>query len=176
MSSKAVPAGGLTNPDADGLPGTDTWIYRRTCAKFATGITVVTTLDSQGHPHGMTVNSFSSVSLDPPLVLVSIDLRSALLGHFISSSWFAINILAEHQEDLSRRFSSPSENRFIDVDWHAAPSGTPLLDGVLAQLECSVVRTFEVGDHTVLIGEVRRAGCTEGKPLVFFDSAYRNLR
>jgi flavin reductase (DIM6/NTAB) family NADH-FMN oxidoreductase RutF len=154
----------------------DTWLYRRTCAQFATGITVVTTLDSDGHPHGMTVNSFSSVSLDPPLVLVSIDLHNAILGHFISSSWFAINILAEHQEDLSRRFSSPSENRFIDLKWHAGFAGTPLLDGVLAQLECSVVRTFEAGDHTILIGEVRGAVHSEGKPLVYFDSAYHNLR
>ena len=168
MSSKSVPVGGLIN--------IDTRLYRRTCGQFVTGITVVTTLDSHGHPHGMTVNSFSSVSLDPPLVLVSIDLKNAILGHFISSSWFAINILAEHQEDLSRRFSRPSENRFIGVDWHAGPSGTPLLDGVLAQLECSVLRTFEAGDHTVLIGQVRRAGSTEGKPLVFFDSAYHNLK
>jgi flavin reductase (DIM6/NTAB) family NADH-FMN oxidoreductase RutF len=184
MSSKAVPAGGSTNIDtgglaggvADGLSKIESLVYRRTCARFTTGITVVTTLDSHGHPHGMTVNSFSSVSLDPPLVLVSIDLKNAILGHFISSSWFAINILAEHQEDLSRRFSRTSENRFIDVNWHAGPSGTPLLDGVLAQLECSVVRTFDVGDHTVLIGEVRRAGYTDGKPLVYFDSAYRSLR
>jgi flavin reductase (DIM6/NTAB) family NADH-FMN oxidoreductase RutF len=168
MSSKAVPVDGLNNIDP--------WIYRRTCAQFATGITVVTTLDSEGRPHGMTVNSFSSVSLDPPLVLVSIDLRNAILGHFISSSWFAINILAEHQEELSRRFSSPSADRFREVNWHAGASGTPLLDGVLAQLECSVVKTFEVGDHTVLIGEVQRGGFSEGKPLVYFDSGYRSLR
>jgi flavin reductase (DIM6/NTAB) family NADH-FMN oxidoreductase RutF len=154
----------------------DPWLYRRTCAQFTTGITVVTTLDNHGHPHGMTVNSFSSVSLEPPLVLVSIDLRNAILGHFISTSWFAINILAEHQEDISRRFSSPAENRFLGLSWHAGESGTPLIDGVLAHLECSVVRTFEVGDHTVLIGEVRRATHTEGKPLVYFDSAYRTLR
>jgi flavin reductase (DIM6/NTAB) family NADH-FMN oxidoreductase RutF len=176
MSSNVVPVDGSPGGVADGLNKIDTWVYRRTCAQFATGITVVTTLDSHGHPHGMTVNSFSSVSLDPPLVLVSIDLKNAILGHFISSSWFAINILAEHQEDLSRRFSSASENRFVDIDWQAGSSGTPLLEGVLAQLECSVVRTFEVGDHTVLIGEVRRASHTEGKPLVYFDSAYRHLR
>jgi flavin reductase (DIM6/NTAB) family NADH-FMN oxidoreductase RutF len=167
MSSKAdhEPAGTRVDPG----------LYRRTCAQFATGITVVTVLDSHGHPHGMTVNSFSSVSLDPPLVLVSIDLRNAILGHFISSSWFAINILAEHQEDLSRRFSSPSENRFLTVNWTRGIYGTPLLDGVLAHLECAVVQTFEAGDHTVLIGEVRHAGYREGRPLVFFNSAYKNL-
>jgi flavin reductase (DIM6/NTAB) family NADH-FMN oxidoreductase RutF len=165
-----------SKPLAAGEPGVvDPGLYRRTCAQFATGITVVTTLDSGRHPHGITVNSFSSVSLDPPLVLVSIDLRNAILGHFISSEWFAINVLAEHQEDLSRRFSSPSENRFLGVEWTARVSGVPLLAGVLAQLECLVVRTFEVGDHTVLIGEVKGAGYREGKPLVFFDSGYRRL-
>ncbi len=168
MSSNRLPV--------EGLPSVDPSIYRRTCAQFATGVTVVTTLDSHGRPHGMTLNSFASVSLDPPLVLVSIDLRNAILGHFLSSPWFAVNILAEQQEDLSRRFSSPSENRFLDVDWRAGVSGVPLLDGVLAQLECSVIRTFESGDHAVLIGEVRGARHGEGKPLVFFDSGYRSLK
>jgi len=168
MSSKVLRAGDL--------PPVEARIFRQTCAQFATGITVVTTLDGNGHPHGMTVNSFSSVSLDPPLVLVSIDLRNAILGHFISTEWFAINILAEHQEHLSRRFSSAAENRFVKVDWSAGVSGVPILNSVLAQLECSVVQTFEAGDHTVLIGEVRRATCNEGKPLVYFNSVYRELK
>jgi flavin reductase (DIM6/NTAB) family NADH-FMN oxidoreductase RutF len=167
MSSKSVPQ--RQTP-------VDPSLYRRTCARFATGITVVTVVDEGGHPHGMTVNSFSSVSLDPPLVLVSIDLRNAILGHFLSSPYFAINILGEHQEHLSRRFSSVSENRFHGIDWRAGEFGVPLLDGVLAQLECSVARTFEAGDHTVLIGEVRTACYTEGKPLLYFNSAYANLR
>jgi flavin reductase (DIM6/NTAB) family NADH-FMN oxidoreductase RutF len=158
------------------LAPVDAGLYRRACAQFTTGITVVTVADSHGHPHGITMNSFSSVSLDPPLVLVSIDLRNAILGHFLSSPVFAINILAEHQERLSRRFSSPAENRFNEVDWHAAASGTPLLDGALAHLECAMVRTFETGDHVVLIGEVKRAAFSEGvKPLVYFNSSYRNL-
>lgn len=171
MSSKTA----RDQTEQDWLLPVDPSLYRRTCARFTTGITVVTVLDQNGHPHGMTVNSFSSVSLEPPLVLVSIDLRNAIIGHFISSSWFAINILAEHQERLSRTFSSASENRFVGVDWYAGPSGTPLLEGVLAHLECSVVQKFEAGDHTVLIGEVRHAGFREGKPLVYFNSSYRSL-
>ena len=166
MSSNAAPVP---------LEAIDAQLYRRTCARFATGITVVTVVDSNGDPHGMTVNSFSSVSLDPPLVLVSIDLRNAILGHFLSSSFFAINILAEHQEGLSQRFSSAAANRFEGVAWAGAESGPPLLEGVLAQLECSVVRIFEAGDHTVLIGEVLRSGYRAGRPLVYLDSAYRGL-
>jgi flavin reductase (DIM6/NTAB) family NADH-FMN oxidoreductase RutF len=150
-------------------------LYRKACAQFATGITVVTVLDSNRHPHGMTVNSFSSVSLDPPLVLVSIDLRNSILGHFLSASSFAINILAEGQEGLSQRFSSVSEYRFEGVEWHTSDLGLPLLDEVLAHLECSVARTFEAGDHTILIGLVQNARYSEGKPLVYFDSSYQTL-
>jgi flavin reductase (DIM6/NTAB) family NADH-FMN oxidoreductase RutF len=150
-------------------------LYRRACAQFATGVTVVTTLDEEGHPHGMTANSFTSVSLNPPLVLVSIDLRNAILGHFSTSTHFAVNVLAEDQEGMSRRFSSTSENRFHGVEWHPAASGVPLLGGALSHLECAVTQVLEVGDHSVLIGEVEHAEYRAGKPLLFFDSSYRKL-
>jgi flavin reductase (DIM6/NTAB) family NADH-FMN oxidoreductase RutF len=166
MSSKA---------DHRRLAPVDPLLYRQTCARFATGITVVTVIDENGHPHGMTVNSFSSVSLDPPLILVSIDLRNAILGHFLSSRSFAINILAEHQQHLSARFSSPSENRFTGVEWHPGQLRVPLLHGVLGHLECAVAQTFEAGDHSVLVGEVRYAGYTEGRPLIYFGSCYERL-
>jgi flavin reductase (DIM6/NTAB) family NADH-FMN oxidoreductase RutF len=167
MSSKELPAGVHAGIDAS--------LYRRACSLFATGITVITTLDENGHPHGMTVNSFSSVSLDPPLVLVGIDLKNAILGHFMTSAWFAVNILGEHQEDLSRRFSTAAENRFYGVDWQPGSSGVPLLGGVLTQMECAVTQTFEVGDHALLIGEVRSAAWREGKPLVYFNRSYQNI-
>jgi flavin reductase (DIM6/NTAB) family NADH-FMN oxidoreductase RutF len=149
--------------------------YRSACARFATGVTVVTCLDDEGRPHGMTVNSFTSISLEPPLVLVSIDLRHAVLGHFLACPSFAVNVLSENQENLSHRFSSVSENRFIDVDWHSGESGMPLLAGVLAQFECAAIRHIEIGDHAVLIGEVRRARHTEGNPLLYFNRSYRLL-
>ena len=165
MSSKArgIPAG--ISPD----------LYRQTCGQFATGVAVITTVDETGSPHGMTVNSFSSVSLEPPLVVVSIDLRNAMLGHFLTTPYFGVNILAEHQEDLSRRFSSASENRFHGVDWYPAESGVPLLKGALAHMECAVTNVFEAGDHSMLIGEIRRAESRKGRPLLFFDSSYRRL-
>lgn len=157
------------------LTAADSQLYRQTCARFATGITVVTVVDVNGAPHGMTVNSFSSVSLDPPLVLVSIDLRNAILGHFLASSSFAINILAEDQENLSQRFSSALSDRFEGVAWARGETGSPLLGGALAHLECSVVRTFEAGDHTVLVGKVLRAGYRDGRPLLYFGSGYHTL-
>ncbi len=150
-------------------------LYRRTCAQFATGIAVVTVADSDGRPHGLTVNSFTSVSLDPPLVLVSIDLRNSILGHFRAAEVFAVNILAEGQEGLSQRFSGAFDNRFEGVKWTMSALGVPVIADVLAHLECAVVQSMEVGDHTVLIGEVRQAAWSEGKPLVYFNSGYRHL-
>jgi flavin reductase (DIM6/NTAB) family NADH-FMN oxidoreductase RutF len=150
-------------------------LYRRTCALFATGITVITTVDEKGHPHGMTVNSFSSVSLEPPLVLICVDLKNALLGHFMTSAWFAVNVLAEDQEDVSRRFSSASENRFHGIDWEPGEAGVPLLHGVLARMQCALTKTFEAGDHAVLVGEVRHAWHGDGEPLLYFKSTYRKM-
>jgi flavin reductase (DIM6/NTAB) family NADH-FMN oxidoreductase RutF len=165
MSSKVPGISARIGPD----------LYRRACAQFATGVTVVTALDEEGRPHGVTVNSFTSVSLDPPLVLVGIDLRNAILGHFRTSTHFAVNVLSEDQEGISRRFSSAAENRFHGVDWHPAASGVPLLEGALAHLECAVTQVMEAGDHSVLIGVVEHAEYKTGKPLVFFDSSYRRV-
>jgi flavin reductase (DIM6/NTAB) family NADH-FMN oxidoreductase RutF len=156
--------------------GFDPRLFRRACAQFATGITVVTVTDEREQPHGLTVNSFTSVSLEPPLVLVSIDLKNAILGHFMSSKVFGINVLAEHQEELSRRFSNALTRHFDGVAWHAGIGGAPLLDGVLAHFECETVRAFEAGDHSVLLGEVKQAEFREGKPLLYFNSGYQKLQ
>lgn len=150
-------------------------VYRRVCGRFATGVTVVSVLDSAGHPHGITVNSFASLSLEPPLVVVSISLRCSALQYFLASTHFAINVLAHDQEHHSRRFAKHAEDPFQGVEWQRAASGAPLIEGALAHLECANSRRFEAGDHAVLIGHVVRAGCREGRPLVFFQSGYASL-
>lgn len=150
-------------------------VYRRVCGRFATGVTVVSVLDEEGRPHGITVNSFASLSLDPPLVMVSISLRNSALEHFLKSVHFTVNILAHDQEDHSRRFAKHAEDRFHGVEWQGAESGAPLIAGALAHLECSKTRWFEAGDHAVLIGQVIRAGCREARPLLFFQSGYAFL-
>ena len=151
-------------------------VFRRVCGRFATGITVVSVLDCNGRPHGITVNSFASVSLDPPLVMVSLSLRNSALEHFLESAHFGINVLADDQEHHSRRFAKHGEDRFEGVNWQGAESGAPLIDGALAHLECARERWFEAGDHAVLIGQVLRAGCREGRPLLYFQSGYASLK
>ncbi|MDE3197881.1 MAG: flavin reductase family protein [Acidobacteriota bacterium] len=150
-------------------------LFRRACGKFATGITVITTLDEKGHPHGMTANSFTSLSLAPPLILVAIDYRNAILGHFTTNPYFAVNILSADQRALSERFSSVAVKRFDGIAWRPSANGVPLLEGAVGYLECARERTLETGDHVALVGEVESALVSEGAPLIYFDSAYREL-
>ncbi len=121
---------------------------------FMTGVTVVTTLAEDGTPIGFTANSFSSVSLDPPLLLVSVSNRSASLEHFTGGRGFAVNILSEGQKALSNTFARPSEDRFDGIDWAAGPYGAPVLAGASAWFDCSLERAIEAGDHTILLGRV----------------------
>ena len=150
--------------------------FRRACAKFATGVAVATTCDAEGVPHGITVNSFTSVSLEPPLVLICIDYRSVALPHFREARSYGINVLSLAQRELSNRFAQRSEPRFDGVEWHAGLSGIPLLDGALAHFECELGQVVEAGDHAVLIAEVVHASSIDGEPLLYFASGYVRLR
>jgi flavin reductase (DIM6/NTAB) family NADH-FMN oxidoreductase RutF len=149
--------------------------FRRVCGRFATGIAVATVTGSDGTPFGLTVNSFTSVSCYPPLVLVCIDYRASALHEFRSSSYYGINILREDQRDLSVRFSERQCDRFEGVSWHRGPTGVPLIESCIASLECCVSQTVEAGDHAIFIAEVVGATYGEGEPLVYWGSGYRHL-
>lgn len=155
--------------------GVEKQLFRQVCSRFASGITVITVMDETGLVHGMTANSFTSVSLSPPLVLVCIDHRAKVLEHFRHNSHFGINVLGEHQRVLSDRFAGSGYNRFEGVDWYSGRTGVPLLAGVLAALECARVKLISAGDHDILIGRVVHAQCHEGEPLIYFSSQYRRL-
>ena len=149
--------------------------FRRICGKFASGITIATVLDSGGSPHGMTANSFTSVSMTPPLVLVCVDHRTRILEHFRIGDHFGINILSASQKQLSDKFAGSGYDRFEGVTWHPGQTGVPLLPEVLATIECSRVNVVTAGDHDIVIGEVLHANCEDGDPLVFYCSQYRSL-
>jgi 3-hydroxy-9,10-secoandrosta-1,3,5(10)-triene-9,17-dione monooxygenase reductase component len=131
--------------------------FRRVMGHFVTGVTVVTALDGD-RPFGITVNALSSVSLEPPLVMVALDRRRFLTPIVRASRRYAVNILAEDQQELSDCFAgadvTPGRDEFCGAVWHPGPSGLPLLDGAIATLECSVVETFSAGDHDLFIGRV----------------------
>jgi flavin reductase (DIM6/NTAB) family NADH-FMN oxidoreductase RutF len=149
--------------------------YRRACSRFATGITIATIAGVDGSPQGLTANSFSSVSLDPPLVLVSVDVAASVHVHFVAAKSFAINILDETQRELSERFAFGRGDRFEGLDWAPGITGAPVIAGSLAVLECVVREHFEGGDHTIFLGEVVRAESRDGQPLIYYASEYRRL-
>jgi flavin reductase (DIM6/NTAB) family NADH-FMN oxidoreductase RutF len=150
-------------------------LFRRACGLFATGVAVVTTRAADGAPHGLTINSFSSLSLDPPLVMVAIDRWCNVLSSFESSGHYAVNVLREDQQDLSVRFAEIPEGRFTGIEWRPGDTGSPILEGVLAVLDCRTLNVADTGDHRVLIGEVVKVEIGEGRPLVFFGSNYVRL-
>lgn len=153
----------------------DTRDLRNAFGMFATGVTVVTTRTQEGRPIGLTCNSFASVSLKPPLVLWSLSLYSPNLQAFLQASSFGINILACHQYELSRRFSSPLKDRFEGLSWTLGESGVPLIGDVAAQIECRNETRHYSGDHVVLIGQVVRYEYRDVEPLVFARGLYRSL-
>ncbi len=153
----------------------DAETFRRACGKFATGIAIVTARGTDGQPHGLTVNSFTSVSLTPPLVLVCLDRECNLLLHFLPMGNFAIHLLRHDQEDISIRFAEWETGRFTGLDWKEGLAGVPVLAHALATLQCRTRELIEAGDHIILIGEVLQADYSEGLPLLYFSGAYQRL-
>jgi flavin reductase (DIM6/NTAB) family NADH-FMN oxidoreductase RutF len=150
--------------------------FRRACGRFATGVSIASVLDAKGAPHGLTVNSFAAVSLEPPLVLICLGHAVTIIEHFRAARHFGINVLAEGQRDLSDRFARKGQDRFDGLEWQPGETGVPLLAGVLAAVECAVHQRFTSGDHDVFVGEMLSARVAKGDPLIYFASRYRELK
>lgn len=146
--------------------------FRATLARFASGVTVVTARGADGTDHGMTVSAFTSLSLEPPLVLVCLDVAATLLPHLDATGAFGLSILGAGQSDLSRRFADQSSDRFQGAHLVRAASGAALLDGAVAHLECRKVAVHPGGDHVIIVGAVEAARAFEGEPLVYFGRRY----
>lgn len=148
---------------------------RRVMGHFATGVTVITTHSEDGKPFGLTANAFSSVSLDPPLLLVCVDKKAESYPYFEQSKVFTVNILSDGQEALSRRFAVSGGAKFEGVAYHMGANGAPILEGSLAYMECTLYASYDGGDHTIYLGEVQQAETVERKPLLFYRGGYREL-
>jgi flavin reductase (DIM6/NTAB) family NADH-FMN oxidoreductase RutF len=146
--------------------------FRDALGRFVTGVTVVTTRDAHGKPHGVTVNSFTSVSVDPPLVLWCQALKAASYPVYNGSAYFAVNILAEHQIDVSSRFATSGADKFADMIHDSGMGQVPILPEVVAHLECRKVASYIAGDHVIFVGQVERLATSEGNPLVFSGGQY----
>ena len=153
-------------------PDFDPRDFRNALGQFATGVTVVTTRTSAGEPIGLTANSFSSVSLSPPLVLWSLSLRSPNLPNFLQATHFAINVLARDQIALSQRFSKPMPNKFEGIACTDSASGIPLLTGTSAHFECRTEARHYSGDHVIFIGHVLHYSHADREALGYYRGRY----
>jgi len=149
---------------------------RRVMGHFATGVTVVTTRDGNGRCYGLTVNAVCSLSLVPPLVLVCIDKQAESHSAFEHSRAFVVNILAEGQEELSRRFAVSGGEKFTGLICRTGATGAPILEDGLGYVECRVTAVHDGGDHTIYVGEVKSGNTSPGQPLLFFRGRYHQLR
>ncbi|MFT4173445.1 MAG: flavin reductase family protein [Rhodocyclaceae bacterium] len=164
-----------TQPHRSDHPDADGHAFRRALGMFATGITVVTARAEDGSPVGLTVNSFNSVSLHPPLVVWSLSNHVGIRHVFEHCSHYAVNVLAHDQESVSRNFAGRLAERFAGMAWHDGTTGVPLLDGCCAHFEVRNTVRHAGGDHTVFVGEVERFEWFERDPLVYFRGHYRQL-
>jgi flavin reductase (DIM6/NTAB) family NADH-FMN oxidoreductase RutF len=172
MSSETVT---MPQPSRSPAPQVDAMAFRHACSRFATGVAIISVLDALGQPRGMTVNSYTSVSLNPLLFLVCIDERAGIRPLLEPGVAIAINILSEDQQALSTRFARTGEDRFGELAWTPGATGAPLIPGVLAVIEGVIRDKMMAGDHAILLTEVQATGYREGRPLVYFASRYQRL-
>jgi len=154
-------------------------IFREALAQFVTGVTVVTAARASGQVHGMTANSFTSVSLDPPLILVCVDQRAQLLPLIKEHQRFGVSVLQQDQQAISEYFSkgeqSAEQDARLGIRYRWTRSGIPVLANTMVQLACTLAAAHVAGDHTIFIGEVESAEIGSGEPLLFFRSQYRQI-
>jgi flavin reductase (DIM6/NTAB) family NADH-FMN oxidoreductase RutF len=149
--------------------------FRQCLGKFATGVTIVTCADNEGRPYGITANSFSSVSLEPRLILWNVAKVSNSLQAFLDADYFAINLLARDQQDLSSHFAKSDHTLFDTVEINRSQENVPLIPGALACFECRTHQIHDCGDHYIVIGEVVRFDTSDTEPLLFFGGKYAAL-
>src|SRR5277367_1311503 len=153
--------------------------FRQALGQFVTGVTVITVEFEPGKIHGMTANSFASVSLNPLLILVCVDQRALMLPYLEEQKRFGVGVLKEHQQAIAEFFAQPGQNEDVEdrlnIRFRHSPSGIPMLDDTLARLSCRVAGSYVSGDHTIFLGEVETVEISEGQPLLFFRGRYGQI-
>lgn len=152
---------------------TDPKIFRRVLGHYPTGVCVITAMQDGGKPAGMAVGSFTSVSLDPPLVAFFPDRSSSSWPKMEAAGHFCVNVLAAHQEHLCRAFSSKAEDKFANIPYRLSDKGVPILEDIVAWIDCTLHAVHEAGDHYIVLGEVHALDVEKPHtPLLFFQGAY----
>jgi flavin reductase (DIM6/NTAB) family NADH-FMN oxidoreductase RutF len=149
--------------------------FRQLLGRFATGVSVITAVDAEENPVGMTANTLTSVSLAPPLISVCVDHAADMHRTLGQTSRFAVNILGSDQEAISRRFAEQGTRRFEGIGFSRTESGAIVLDGILAHIECERVAEYPAGDHSIYIGRVIGGNTSEGEPLLYYRGGYAGM-
>lgn len=149
--------------------------FRSALSRFPSGVTVVTSCDAKGRFHGITVSAFSSLSLEPPRVLICVEKTTGSHIALQSSKAFVVNMLGSGQQDLSDRFASMLEDKFDQIEFGTGIDGIPVLSGCVATLECRVTNAYDGGDHSIFVGEVEKATVSDGDPIIYFRGEYRSI-
>jgi len=152
--------------------------FKNALKLWASGVTVVTAKTEKLGLKGMTATSFSSVSMEPPQILVCINKTADTGDAVLEGKTFAVNILKADQQEISNQFAggASQEERFANINWREGETGSPIIDDALASIECTVVQQVLAGTHWVVIGEVQKAECRSGEPLLYYNSAYSELK
>ena len=150
--------------------------FRNALGQFATGVTVITSIDAQDNPVGVTASSFNSVSIDPPLVLWSLAKNSGSLEAFQESGCFCVHVLASTHQELSQKFASRGTDKFAEIEWQPGVGGAPLLNDFAAQFQCKTTYQYEGGDHVIFVGEVVDYQTRDEQPLVFHKGSYATAK
>jgi flavin reductase (DIM6/NTAB) family NADH-FMN oxidoreductase RutF len=181
MADKTLMPGAILTKDADGTsqsgdaPVADVQALKQAFGCFTTGVTIVTIMARDGTPRGFTANSFTSLSLHPPMCLICIGDQVRSFEEFAGADRFAVSVLAAEQEPVARLFASHDDARFDKVDWHPAEGGAPIIAGALSWFDCAVAEQVPVADHRILIGQIEASGARDGDGLGYFRSGYRAI-
>ena len=149
--------------------------FRALMGRFATGVTIVTATDAAGHDRGMTVSSFASVSLQPPLVVMCIDETASMLETLVNGEYFGVNILSSTQEAIARRFAATGAQQFEGIGYRSGENGVPILNDVLAYVECRRISSTRAGDHTIIVGETLAGSLVDARPLLYYRGGFAQL-
>ena len=158
------------------MPNDEARAFRNSLGLFATGVCVVTALTPEGEPIGLTINSFSSVSLNPPLILWSLDRGSDTMPVFDAAASFTVNVLGDDAQEMSQRLSRKGQHRLHDGEWTPGATGAPVLAAAIAHFDCVETARYDGGDHVILVGEVKAHAHKDGAhPLLYYRGRYREL-
>lgn len=165
----------ITATDPESTRMLDADLFRTVAGYWPTGVAVITTVDADGRPYGLTANAVTSLSIKPLQYLICVDLRATSLPALLESRLFCLNFLADGQEDVAQIFASKKEYKFGEFGWSRLPNALPVIDGNVAHIGCEVVAVHDGGDHKIIVGGVTHIGITGGDPLVYFKGAFHRI-